>query len=180
LFETCNIAYRRDVFQRAGAFNEDDALVARAGRRAFGEDVLLGWRVEAGGGRVAFARAALVHHRWVPGTYRSWLREMEQLGDFAGLGRRSGAVAGAFWHKVFLSKRSASFDAALLSGATSVLTRRRWLLLGILPWAMRRWPDTRAHPGRSRLIRLAQLGLGDMVGLTSLVRGSVRHRRLLL
>ncbi len=180
LFETCNIAYRREAFEAAGGFDEHDPLVARAGGRAFGEDALLGWRVQGAGGRVAFAPDAVVNHRWLPGTYRVWLRERRQIADFAAFTHRSARFRDELFLGVFLNKRTFALDAAVASAIAAAITRRPVLLAGALPWAKERWADTRHRPGGSRLIRLAQLGVGDIVSLASLVQGSVRHRRVLL
>src|SRR5262245_44256413 len=41
-FETANIAYRRELFERLGGFIEGDGVSRRPGGMAFGEDCLLG------------------------------------------------------------------------------------------------------------------------------------------
>lgn len=43
-FETANISYRRELFERLGGFVEDDGVSRRPGGMAFGEDCLLGAR----------------------------------------------------------------------------------------------------------------------------------------
>lgn len=180
LYETCNVGYRRTLFDEAGAFDADDPLVRSQGGRAFGEDALLGWRVESLGGRPAFAPDAVVHHRWLAGTYRGWLRERRQLAGFPAFGRRSTSFRERLWLGVFLNKRTFEVDIAVASVLTAAVSRRPLLVVGALPWVRRRWGDTKYRPGGPRVIRLAQLAVGDVVGLTWLVRGSVRHRRLLL
>lgn len=52
---SCNLAVRRDVFERLGGFDEDFA-------EAGGEDMEFAWRVRRAGLRVRFAPDALVHH----------------------------------------------------------------------------------------------------------------------
>lgn len=52
---SCNLAVRRDVFERLGGFDEDFA-------EAGGEDMEFAWRVRRAGLRVRFAPEALVHH----------------------------------------------------------------------------------------------------------------------
>ena len=180
LFETCNIAYRRSRFEAAGGFDEHDPLTDRRLGRAFGEDVLLGSRVVQEGGRAVFEPGALVYHRYLNGTYRDWLAARRQLVDFPALGRRSEVVAAIFWHRLFLNRKTAAFDLAIASGVASVLARRAWLAAGVAPWVSLRWPAARRRKGGHPLVRLAQIGLGDLVELLSLLEGSARHRRLLL
>ncbi len=57
---SCNLAIRRELFERLGGFDEDFAI-------AGGEDMELAWRIRQAGLRVTFARDALVHHppRWI-------------------------------------------------------------------------------------------------------------------
>ena len=52
---SCNLAVRREVFERLGGFDEDF-------REAGGEDMEFAWRVTRAGWRVRFAPDALVHH----------------------------------------------------------------------------------------------------------------------
>lgn len=174
--ETCNIAYRRDGFLAAGGFPEHDP---GQGARAFGEDAELGHRVLAAGGTRAFAADAVVHHRWRPGTFRDHLAERRVMRGFPRLAARVPGVAQACWGGVFLSRRTAAVDLAVLATATAVLSRRPLPLLGALPWLRTAWGPARARRGPLPL-RLAQGAMADLAGLVALVRGSVEHRRLLL
>ncbi len=180
LFETCNIAYRRSAFDAAGGFDELDAISARAGGRAFGEDVLLGAAVVAAGGARAFAPCAVVLHRYLPAGYLDHLGEMRNLAGFPALARRVPPLADALWQGVFLTSRTAAFDLAVLGSAAAAVSRRPWYLLAVLPWIVQTLPLTQEHGGRNRAVRLAQLGVADAVALVSLVEGSVRHRRFVL
>ena len=178
LFETCNIAYRRGAFDRAGGFDEGHA--ARAGGHAIGEDVLLGSAVVEAGGRHEFAPGALVHHRYLPASYRDHVRAMRELSGFPGLARESRVLADALWARAFLTARTASFDLALVGTALAVARRQPALLAAVVPWVVRTWPMAQAHGGRPPVVRLAQLAVADAVGAAALIEGSVRHRRLVL
>ncbi|HEU5083324.1 MAG TPA: glycosyltransferase [Acidimicrobiales bacterium] len=180
LFETCNIAYRRSAFDGAGGFDESSTISARPGGRAFGEDALLGAAVVAGGGRRAFAPDAVVRHRYLPGTFGDHVREMRNLAGFPALVRASPALAAACWHRAFLTRRTASFDAGVVGLLAAVARRRPGLALAAAPWVVQTLPLARERGGRPVPVRLAQLALADAVGAASLVEGSIRHRRLLL
>ena len=180
LFETCNIVYRRDAFERAGGFDERNAVSDRPGAHAFGEDVLLGAAVVAAGGRRAFAPAALVRHRNLDGDFADHLRGMRELSGFPALARQSGVLREALFAGTFLTARTAAFDVAVVATIASIVRRRPLLLAGVVPWVVQTWPMTRAHGGRPRTVRLAQLGAADAVGALALARGSLRHRRLVL
>jgi GT2 family glycosyltransferase len=56
-FQTCNIAYPRELLERIGGFDVDTF-----GREPGGEDCDLGWRAIAAGARPVFAPEALVQH----------------------------------------------------------------------------------------------------------------------
>lgn len=180
-FETCNVAYRRPAFDRAGGFDEDDPLLHPPSGRAFGEDACLAWAVQETGGAAAFAPQALVHHRCVASTYERWLADQRELAGFPGLARRSPLVARWLHRGVFLNKRSEEFDLAVLGVVVAAATRRPVVALVALPWLRRRWRDVRGlAPDGSRLALLGRLAGSDAVALAAMARGSIRHRRLVL
>jgi GT2 family glycosyltransferase len=183
-FETCNVGYRMDKFRAVGGFDETDSLTAqKGGGRAFGEDALLAWRVVEHGGHSTFAPESLVYHRVIPSDFSHWLDGQRNLVGFPGLGNRSPLVAQWFWRRYFLSRHTAIFDLAVLGVAAAVVTRRPWLALGLLWWAWDSWDDAMRKSKFDKAVavqRLAQLALADGVSLVSLVKGSIRHRRLLL
>lgn len=182
-FETCNVAYRRTAYERVGGFDRHDPVLNPGGGRHFGEDVDLGARVLATGGRRAFVDGALVHHRVLPGDWRSWLRGKRRLVDFPDLARRSAVVRDSTVGGVFLNDQTALVDLGLAGLAVAVAGRRWWPLLAAVPWARRRWRDAMKTSGgdRSAAIGIAAgLAVGDAVAAGSLLQGSVRHRTLLL
>jgi GT2 family glycosyltransferase len=181
LFETCNIAYRRSWFERLGGFDEQDSLTAPGAGSHFGEDTVLGGRLVAAGGRAEFRSTAVVHHRWLPGSFSDHLRHQRRLAGFPGLAVRSDALVERLWLGVFLSKRTAAFDLAVVGAVLAARRGRAWPLALALPWARARWPEATAkRAGRPALVRLGQLAVSDLVGLASLVQGTVRHRRPIL
>lgn len=179
LFESCNIAYRRSAFEQAGGFPTTRPSVAGT-RSHFGEDAVLGWQVIARGARRAFASEAVVHHRVHPATFTEWLREISRLSLFPELVRRSPGMERALWGRTFLTRTTASFDLAAAAGIAAAAMRNPWPLLAAVPWAVVRSREATARRGRNPVVRLAQLAVGDAVGLFSLARGSLRARRLVL
>jgi len=180
LYETCNIGWRRDAFERQGGFPTARPDQPGGTRAHFGEDVELGWRHVSSGGSVAYRAGALVHHAVHPGSFGGWLAERRRLGLFPGLVRRTPGMSDALRLGVFLSWDTAIFDLALGGAAAAVSLRRPWVAALTLPWLYARWRDARHIPGRTRAVRAAQLAVGDAVGLTSLLAGSIKGRRLVL
>jgi GT2 family glycosyltransferase len=68
-YETCNMAYRRDLLERLGGFDEGY-------RYPFGEDTDLAWRAKEGGARSAFAPDAVVHHEITPSDWGAAWRDV--------------------------------------------------------------------------------------------------------
>lgn len=180
MFETCNIGYRRTDFTAVGGFAEDDPVSARPRGQHFGEDALLGAAVVERGARWSFRTDAVVRHRRLPTTFRDHVSAQGDLADFPALSRRSQPLRSALWGGVFLSHRSAAFDLAVLAVTLAVVKRRLALLAGVLPWMTAVGPDARARSGRPASVRFMQLALVDTVAFVSLIRGSIRHRRVLL
>jgi hypothetical protein len=116
----------------------------------------------------------------VPGTYADHLAGLRRLSGFPWLAREVPEVAALLQGGVFLSRRTLELDLAVASVLAAVASRRPVLALGALPWARRRTKTARGRQGRPVGIRLTQEAYADLVGLTALVRGSVRHRKLVL
>jgi glycosyltransferase involved in cell wall biosynthesis len=185
-FETANLAIRREVADRVGGFEAfaPDPARPRPGIRPrpdqghFGEDALFGWRAVRAGARVAFAPEALVHHAVFPRGPAGYLRERWRLRFFPALVRDVPEMRRRLLWRVFLSRRSALFDLALLGVAVALGRRRAWPLLAVLPYAR---SSLWRRPLGLWLVRTdAVLVAGDAVAFAALVRGSVAARRPLL
>lgn len=182
-FETCNVGYRRSSWEQAGGFDDRDRLLRPSEGRHFGEDAELAWRVVSTGGGTAFAADALVHHRCLRVSFRRWLQAQRQADRFPGLARRSPLVARWLLGGIFLSSRTAAFDAAVVGGALTAASRRPWPLLAAVPWVRGRWADSllRSRGYRRRaLLVLAGHAVSDGVMLLSLIEGTIRYRRVVL
>lgn len=185
LYETCNIAYRRATIDGLGGFSGVESRPppvagGSATRPHFGEDAALGVAATRSGAEFAFADDAVVYHRWIPTSYREWLREQRRKENFPGLVRRLPELRSLLRYGVFLSDETARFDAALVGTILASSTRRAWPMIAGLPWLAHRWGVARSLGGRHRVVRVAQLGVGDLVGFVALARGAVRSRRLVI
>jgi hypothetical protein len=175
LFETANLGCRRADFLRAGGFRAQRLLSGRA----FGEDVVLGSAL-AELGQVGHRPDALVEHRVLPGGYRDFLRERRRLEGFPHLVAAVPALRRELVAGLFLSRRTATADLAVVGVLAAVAGRRAWPLLAAAPWAAACWREAAHRPGRPRPVRAAQLAAADVVGLAGLATGSVRARRVVL
>lgn len=175
-YETANLFVRRDLFDRVGGFDE----WLRIGGRPFAEDLWFGWRAVRSGARTRFAEDALVHHAVFPRGPAGFIRERWRLGRFADVARRVPEFRGrTMFAGVFMSQRSAAFDAAAVSAAVAFARRSLLPVVGALPyaWITGRW----ARPYRRRAPLVVAVGVAaDAVGALALVRGSIRSRSLVL
>jgi glycosyltransferase involved in cell wall biosynthesis len=187
LFETANLAVRRELLARVGgfeAFAPDPArprpgLRPRVDQGHFGEDAVLGWKVVRAGGRAGFAPEAVVHHAVFPRGAMAAIAERRRRRFFPALVREIPELRATMPLGVFLSRRTVRFDAAVAGVALAVATRRPAPLLLAVPYARR---DLRRHAPwrRSGWRENAAYVAGDAVGLAALVRGSVAARRAVL
>jgi hypothetical protein len=169
--ETCNIAYPRDLLERVGGF--DPGL-------AVGEDTDLAMRARDRGAALVPVPEMLVHHAvhgpWLP----AHLRALGRWRDMPAVVKRHPALRRSVYARVFWKREHAALCAAALA---PVLVRRSALAWGLaLPWLAlslgHRGAGTRGIarsiselPGRAAI---------DAIETAELVRGSVRHRTLLL
>jgi glycosyltransferase involved in cell wall biosynthesis len=170
LYETANLVVRRELFDNLGGF--ESVLVPRKGIE-LGEDVWFGWRARRAGARTAFARDALVRHAVFPRGPGGYVAERARLRFFPELAARVPELRGHFFfRRVFLSRRSASFDLAAAGVAAAVATRRPAPLLAVLPYAR----ELRGTPPKVAAVQVA----ADAVGAAALLYGSIRARSPLL
>jgi GT2 family glycosyltransferase len=171
-YQTCNVAYPRELLERVGGFDEETFTVPG------GEDADLAWRAQAQGARTTFVPDAQVFHavshlgplgklrvawRWAE-TVRIFARHDEL--------RRTVLVHRVFW------KRTHYLLLRLLLAL--VLPRR----LRLLRWWLA-YPYLAHFRARGRIegggLALAPFYLvHDLVELAAMVRGSARYRTLVL
>jgi glycosyltransferase involved in cell wall biosynthesis len=182
LFQTANLAVRREVVERVGGFEPFTPVPGlRTGLRPtvdqghFGEDAVFGWRARRAGARTVFVEDALVHHAVFPRGARGYVAEHWRRRFFPALVREVPELRSRFPLGVFLTRESALFDLAVAGVGMAVLSRRRAPLAAAVPYLARRltW---RPPAVRTNLAFVA----ADAVGLAALLRGSAAARRLLL
>ena len=168
-FETCNIAYPRDLVERVGGFDESYPSPA-------GEDADLGCRAVAAGGEPTFAPEALVHHavfeRGPLGAFRDALLATEGVQPYKHNPElRAHLPAGIFYG------RSHPLLAAASAGI--LMARRRPAALALcLPYAHNLRARSLAMRGSVRHVPF--LVAFDAIQTFAAVRGAVRHRTFIL
>lgn len=169
LFEACNLFVRRDPLVAAGGFGEELGF--------FGEDTVAGWRVVRSGWEAAFAADAVVAHDVTEPGFGWHLRRASYYRNWPGLVRQVPELRAHMWRRWFLRSRSAVALVVLTGMLAAALLRRPWLLLVALPLVWRHRPHeatTTAFAGTVRGI------LFDLAVEVALVRGTIRHREVLL
>jgi glycosyltransferase involved in cell wall biosynthesis len=187
LFESANLFVRRELFEALGGF--ESWLGPRAGKE-LGEDVWLGWRARRAGARIAASGDALAYHAVFPRGPVGFAAERWRLRFFPALAARVPELRRElFYGRVFLTRRSAAFDAAVLGLGLAMLTRTRPPLLAALPYAAMLRGDAREGRGRlggrprgvpGAITLSAGRAAADAVGAAALTLGSVTARSPLL
>lgn len=178
LYETANLFVKREVFERIGGF--ESWLRPRRGIE-LGEDVWFAWRARRAGARTAFSAEALVYHPVTSRPPAAYIAEHARLRFFPAMARRIPELRDAFfYHRYFLSPRSAAFDLAAI-GLTVATTRREWLpLAAVIPYGRLLLSDARRF-GRRRAPGVAFVrAAADLVAAASLAVGSLRWRSAVL
>jgi glycosyltransferase involved in cell wall biosynthesis len=174
LYQTANLALRREVFDQIGGF---ESIVQPDGGKELGEDAWLAWRARRAGARSVFAADAVVRHVVYPRSAAGYLEEQFRVQWFPTLVRHMPELREAFlYRRWFLSHRSARFDLAL-AGIAAALARRRALpLVAVLPYLEEVWRASGPWGNRLRPRVAAVHVAGDLVRLLALARGSLRER----
>jgi len=177
LYECASLFCRRELFERLGGF--EDWLGARLGK-PLAEDAWLGWRARRAGARTTFSDAALVHHAVFPRGAGAYVAERARLVYFPAIARKMPELRGsAFFGRVFLSRRSAAFDAAAAGGIAAASLASLWPLAAALPWLWMIGGTAARWRRRAPVVLLAE-GAADAVGFVALAAGSLRARALLI
>ena len=172
-FETCNVFYHRADLEASGGLDESFST---------GEDTDLGLRMVESGRVPRWAPDALVHHRVRPGDLRAHLREARRWVDLPLVLRRHPGRRRELVHRRLFWKRTHPPTVVALAGLGLAVTTRSWrpALLGAW-WLRHRLLVEPACSGRGRrVLALPGTFAVDATEVSTMVRGSIRHRRLLL
>jgi glycosyltransferase involved in cell wall biosynthesis len=176
-YQTANIFYRREAFERAGGFiadrkgNSEKWLVG-------GEDVDLAWKVKRAGWKSRFIENALVMHVVVRIPIWRWFFEtrMSTVPLVVGLYPE---LREFFYARYFLDKT----QALLMLAVTGILVGLFFPLAALLviPYAINRASEpSKTLNGPARLLRAAFYFPRDLATFGALLVGSIRYRALLL
>lgn len=173
LYETANLFVRREMFDRAGGF--EDWLKPDIGK-VMAEDVLFGWRARRLGARTAFCEEALAYHAVFRRGWRDYLVERRRLRYFPAMAAKVPELRGHFFYRrMFLNRRSAALDAGLAGLLAARILRSRLPLAAGLPYARLMLERAAPHGLRAATVAAADV-TADLIGLWSLLYGSVRYR----
>jgi GT2 family glycosyltransferase len=168
-FESCNLLVRREAFRQTGGFDE------RVGH--FWEDTAAGWALLLEGWRAAFAPEALVHHDVTHPGFRWWLKRGLRYGNVSSVIRDYPQLRQELlWARYFLRPRNAK-TVGLVAGVGLAPVNPLLLALAV-PYAWFRRPRS-LTPGYLRR-SLVEPTIFDLAILAGMIRGSIRHRRLVL
>lgn len=169
--ETCNIAYPREILERAGGFDPQLRV---------GEDTDLALRAQKEGANLIAAPGMLVYHaveeRGLPAT----LRSLARWRDMAGLVKRHPELRRHICGRFFWKSEHAALVASLVGIALARRDTRAAALT--LPWLALSLRH-RGYGPRGILRSVSELpGRAAIDGLeiATLARGSIHHRTLLL
>jgi glycosyltransferase involved in cell wall biosynthesis len=171
LFEAANLFITAALFAQLGGF---ERWLGPRGGKELGEDVWLGWRARRAGAHIVACPDALVHHEVFARSASAYVAERWRLRFFPALTRRVPELRRELLHRrLFLTPRSARFDAAVAGIALAGLLRRPALAATAVPYARTLAGDLRTGYGVAG-------AAADAVGLAALLAGSARYRSPLL
>jgi glycosyltransferase involved in cell wall biosynthesis len=177
--ETCNILYLRDLILRAGGF--DETLVSVLKGPVWGEDTDLAYRVMALGYRGVFSEEAVVIHKVVPSSFRSWLLEPLRAEPWAKVVKRHPRIRkDLLFAHIFCTRMTALFDLAMAGGILSLLFGWAYILMAV-PFLFAKYLEGGQHLGTGmRMARLAGGSVRALLLLCTLTYSSLRYRALVL
>lgn len=168
-FQTCNMAYPRELLERLGGFDESFGHYA--------EDADLAWRAIEGGARAEFVPGALVHHAvHTPGALAQ-LRDSQRWADAVRAFARHPGMRDAFTHRIFWRP---SHEGLLLALTGLALRRRSRGLSLLLAAPYLRHLRTLHGSAAGTLAFVPVHAVVDAAEVVAMARGSVRFRTLVL
>lgn len=173
-FETCNVVYERGDLERAGGFDESFGIG--------GEDTDLGLRLTEDQRPIVWVPDAMVHHQVRRPSFRANLREARRWSNLPLVVHRHPQARRDLVHHRWFWKSTHPPTILAMAGITlATLGRRPQALVGGLWWLYHRTVVVPPCPRRrDRLWALPGVFVIDATEVVTMVRGSVRHRSILL
>ena len=173
-FETCNIFYWRDDLFCLDGFDERFGIG--------GEDTDLALRLLDSGHEALWSPEALVHHGVRRGSWRANLREAARWVDIPLVVKRHPSRRDELLHRRWFWKRAHPPTIVAAAGLAIAATRRSPLPLALASWWLwHRVVEEPPCPGpRRRVLALPGTFLIDVAEVATMVRGSARHRTVIL
>jgi len=171
--QTCNVLYPRSVLERVGGFDESIAAPA-------GEDLDLAARARAAGAGYAGAPDAIVYHCVESYTLVGMLRLNRKWEEIAYLAKRHPEVRQTFTHHIFWRR---SHFRLILALAGLALARRQPALAALAGPYLRdglRHRGTHLRARAAGAVELPGRAVVDLAEIATLLRGSIRHRTIVL
>lgn len=169
LWETANLFMTRAVFDSVGGFEQ--WLAPRRGK-ALAEDVWFGQRAVRAGALATFCPEALAYHAVFERTWRGYVRERERVQYFPAMAAKMPELRRGFlYRRLFLNRRTATFDLALAGVLAALIVHRPYPLMAGLPYV---------KMARARRNTMAADLCADTIGLIALLSGSARYRSAVL
>jgi hypothetical protein len=177
-YQTCNIAYPRDLLERLDGFDEELALHC--------EDTDLGLRAERLGARLVFVDEAVVRHAVHVRSFRAAVADAGRVAAEPAILARYPEHRDELYLRVFVSEEHAKWALAAL-GALIWPRSRALAALAAYPYVMGRVAKRLRHRNPLSPLGLFRLagdivveGALDGVEVAMRVRSSFKHRRLVL
>ena len=183
-YETCNIAYRREVLERVGGLDESWECTT-------GEDTDLAYRAKALGARTTFAADAVVYHEITASDLWASFRSARRWDEVPRLvARHPHLRTNLYYSRWFWRSSHPKAIEALAAVAVALSPTRspigRLTRLGVAAmlahpyWHFRTEIEPLWAGPRRRRALIPVIWLVDLAEVAVLARGSVRHRSLYL
>lgn len=177
--ETCNIFYRRKAIEEAGGFDESFHSILKG--PVWGEDTDLAYRVIELGYRMVYCPHAVVEHKVVKSSFRSWLLEPLRACSWGGVVRRHPKIRrDLLYRSIFSTRMTALFDLLMAGLLLSPLLG--WpALLAAVPFLVAKFNEGRRDlPFGLRLARVAGGSVRAFLLFCTLIYSSARYRTLVI
>jgi GT2 family glycosyltransferase len=170
---TANLFIRREHLEHSGGFDESF-------RNAAGEDTDLGLRITGVGVPFVFLPEAVVYHDVERSSLLGLIRDQRRWADVAAVIARHPEARRLLLHRRYFWKPTHPKLLLLLVGAAAAARRPAALALAV-PWVHERTcAQPRVETVGENLAVLAGTLAVDCAELIAMVRGSIRHRTLVL